>query len=254
MKINTHLNPQYSELSEFIDLIPSLFSFGGKVLFEQRNIIKIYPVKGFVLNVKSFKVPNLINKIVYVRFRKSKARRSYENAMEIKKLGISTPDPVAYIETMRYGLFYESYYVSLHEEVDGIMKDIYRQTDRESEKLISQFSLFTANIHEKSIYHNDYSPGNILYKRRGANYQFLLVDLNRITFKNIDIFEGARSFSRIRLPPYTLRKIAGIYAQSRKFDIVLCERLIDKYNRTFWRKYLRRHPEAQERNLVNENK
>ncbi len=84
MKINTHLNLQYSELSEFIDLIPSLFSFGGKVLFEQRNIIKIYPVKGFVLNVKSFKVPNLINKIVYVRFRKSKARRSYENAMEIK--------------------------------------------------------------------------------------------------------------------------------------------------------------------------
>jgi len=43
-----------------------------------RNVIKIVTVEGEDLNIKAFKIPNIVNQIAYGFFRKSKARRSFE--------------------------------------------------------------------------------------------------------------------------------------------------------------------------------
>jgi hypothetical protein len=45
-------------------------------------------------------VPHLINKIVYKKFRKSKARRSYEYATLLLDKGIGTPQPIAFLENL----------------------------------------------------------------------------------------------------------------------------------------------------------
>lgn len=64
----------------------------------QRNVIKIFDVEGVAINIKSFKIPNSINKVAYRYFRKSKARRSYEYATILLEKGIGTPQPMAFLE------------------------------------------------------------------------------------------------------------------------------------------------------------
>ncbi len=64
----------------------------------QRNKIKLFELEGKTINIKSFKIPHLINKIAYKYFRKSKARRSYEYANRLIENGIGTPQPIAYAE------------------------------------------------------------------------------------------------------------------------------------------------------------
>lgn len=237
------INPKYSELNGFIKAIPYIFSSSGETIQSGRNIIKTFKVNGLVINVKSFKVPILPNRIIYKYFRKSKAQRSYQYAQLLQDKGVNTPEPIAYIEISKRGLFTESYYISIHEPVDGTMKDIYGQSDEENKKLIKSFTDYTACLHEKGVFHKDYSPGNILYKNIGNSYEFYLVDLNRIKFRKINLFDSCKSFARIKINKSTREFIATEYALKRNYSQRLCIKLIGYYNRAFWKRHLQRHPE-----------
>ncbi|MBV1922728.1 MAG: Kdo domain containing protein, partial [Flavobacteriaceae bacterium] len=112
MKEHTIFNTNLS--SENIEEITkSIHSFdaieGG---FGSRNFIKNITVGGINLNIKSFKIPNLVNKIAYKFFRKSKARRSFEYGNKLISLGINTPKPIAYFEYTSLFTFQKSFYVS----------------------------------------------------------------------------------------------------------------------------------------------
>ena len=104
MKINIHANFQKHNLNllKFI----TVFNTSG-ILFGdgQRNKIKLFELEGKTINIKSFKVPNLINKIAYKYFRKSKARRSFEYATTLLEKGIGTPQPIAYFENFDFIVF-----------------------------------------------------------------------------------------------------------------------------------------------------
>ena len=53
----------------------------GTVLVDgKRNKIKLFDLEGHNINIKFFKKPNFINSLIYKFFRKSKARRSFDNA------------------------------------------------------------------------------------------------------------------------------------------------------------------------------
>ena len=93
---NFIINSKFQSLKELVLDAISNFNSKGKVLVEgQRNAIKLFDIDGFVVNVKSFKKPNLINKIAYRYFRKSKASRSFEYASKLMEfqIGILTIDP-----------------------------------------------------------------------------------------------------------------------------------------------------------------
>ncbi|MFV7791629.1 hypothetical protein ACNO6Z_12365, partial [Aliarcobacter lanthieri] len=62
--------------------------------------------------VKAFKIPNIINQVVYAYFRDSKAKKSYENAVKLINLNINTPTPIGYIEFYQNFLFKESFFIS----------------------------------------------------------------------------------------------------------------------------------------------
>lgn len=172
------VNPKYEGLDGFIRSIPPLiFPWEGEIVYKARNTIKVFEVDGLRVNVKSFKQPILINRFAYRYIRKSKAERSYQNAQYILDKGIKTPDPIAYIEMCSNGLMSESYYISIHEQVEGTMREIYKQSEDQSKELIQAFTLFTAQMHKSGIIHKDYSPGNILYKKVGGGYEFYLIDL-----------------------------------------------------------------------------
>ncbi len=243
MKTKVVINPRYQDLKEFVYNLPTNFDTLGDVLFGGRNIIREIPIKNLRLNVKSFKVPNLINQFVYDNFRVSKARRSFEYANKLLEKGINTPSPVACVECKQGFLFKQSYYISVQENFDGLMREFKTGELIGRENLLSQFAKFTADMHQKEVLHLDYSPGNILYKRDNQTYHFYLVDLNRMYFGNISMDLGCRSFRRLWGNEEMIKFIASEYAKARNFDPDKCIELTLFYHKKFWEHFTKKHPD-----------
>ena len=178
-----------------IDLIKSdilNFSTQGKPFGEgKRNIIKLFELEGKVVNIKSFKIPNLINKIAYRYFRKSKARRSYEYATILLEKGIGTPQPIAYLENYNWIGLKDSYYASEHLNCDLTYRELVEIPDfPDHENILRQFTHFSYYLHQKGVEFKDHSPGNTLIKKGiNGDYEFFLVDLNRMNFHEKMSFE-----------------------------------------------------------------
>lgn len=235
------INPKYECLREFIVKLPDTFGSLGEVIYDGRNEIRVIEYKGFKLNVKSFKVPNIINRFVYGNFRESKAKRSFEYGNILIDNGINTPEPIGYIEERNLLAFKRSYYVSVHEEFDGMMREFKWGKLEGRESLLKQFACFTASVHEKNILHIDYSPGNILYKKQNDSFSFYLVDLNRMMFGKVSEDMGCKNFCRLWGSEQMLSYIATEYAKARGFETQKCIDLVLKYHREFWIKFTKKH-------------
>jgi len=158
----------------------------------QRNKIKLFELEGKTINIKSFKIPHLINKIAYKYFRKSKARRSFEYATTLLEKGIGTPQPIAYFENYDSVGLKDSYYVSEHLQCDLTYRELVEIPDfPDHENILRQFTQFSFYLHEKGIEFLDHSPGNTLIKKSiKGNYDFFLVDLNRMNFHDSMDFDS----------------------------------------------------------------
>ena len=164
----------------------------------KRNSIKVFDSDGLKLNIKSFKIPNLVNQFIYDTFRKSKAERSFNYANRLLDMGIDTPIPVAYVQNSSFFSFKESYFISEQLDSDYTFRDLSQNIDLENrEQILKAFTRFTFNLHEKGIYFLDHSPGNTLVKIAGDSYKFYLVDLNRMEFKTLSFNERIQNFSRL---------------------------------------------------------
>lgn len=166
----------------------------------KRNKIKLFTVGDKTINIKSFKKPHLINKIVYKYFRKSKARRSFEYATTLLEKGIGTPQPIAYFENYDLVGLKDSYYVSEHLDCDLTFRELVLMPDfPDHEAILRQFTQFSFHLHENGVEFLDHSPGNTLIKKReDGNYDFFLVDLNRMNFhQNMDFDARMKNLSRL---------------------------------------------------------
>lgn len=166
----------------------------------QRNIIKLFELDGKTINIKSFKIPHFINKIAYRFFRKSKAKRSFEFAARLMEMNIGTPKPIAFYENHDAIGLKDSYYVCEHLENVFEFRDLVENKTFENRAtIISQFTQFTFNMHQRGIEFLDHSPGNTLIKKRpDGNYDFFLVDLNRMNFhSSMDFNLRMKNFSRL---------------------------------------------------------
>lgn len=163
-----------------------------------RNVIRLFTINKTLVNVKSFKIPNLINQIAYRFFRKSKAQRSFEYAQHLEKLNIGTPKPIAYFEETTFLLFKSSYYVSEHLQADLTYRELTKNLDYPNHtEILKAFTRFTFRLHENNIEFLDHSPGNTLIKLNEGDYQFYLVDLNRMNFKTLSLEERIKNFARL---------------------------------------------------------
>jgi hypothetical protein len=235
------VNPAYSHLTSFIESIPDFFDKEGKTIYDERNRIKVFDAGSEKIVVKSFKIPLFFNRIIYTCFRPSKAERSYKYALELIERQINTPQPVAYIERRKNGLLADSYYISIYKEYPGILRELRYHTLDEKKDLVNAFVRFTVDIHEKDVFPLDYSPGNILYEKSGGEYDFCLIDINRMRFKPVDIEASAYGLRRLWGSEETIAYIANKYAGIRKFDKKEFEELTLKYHRLFWKKYSKKH-------------
>lgn len=188
-----------NNFENFILDIDNIFSNKKNItLFDKRNVIKIIEYDNNKYVVKSFKVPHFINKIVYRFFRDSKAKRSYENSVKLQELKINTPKPIGYIEQNSFFFFKKSYYISEYFDYDFEIRVVFKDKkfdDREN--LLEEFIKFTASLHDKGVYHIDYSPGNILVKKINEEYQFYIIDVNRMKFIEYDDDMRMKSLSKL---------------------------------------------------------
>jgi hypothetical protein len=201
--MNFKVNQIFTNETESILHIIKNFNNSG-ILFGngQRNIIKLFDLGDKTINIKSFKIPNLINKVAYKYFRKSKAKRSFEYATILLERGIGTPQPVAFLENFNWFGLRDSYYVSEHLVTELTYRELVEIPDYpDNENILRQFTRFSFELHEKGIEFLDHSPGNTLIKKKeNGNYEFFLVDLNRMEFHESMTFE-MRMKNLCRLTP-----------------------------------------------------
>lgn len=191
------------------------FSTQGTVLSDgDRNLIKTFNIDNLTINIKAFKIPNLINQIAYRFFRKSKAQRSFEYAIKLTALDIGTPDPLAYFENKSPFLFKKSYYVSEHLPYDLTFRELTTDLSYpEHEKIIRAFTRFCFNLHKKHINFLDHSPGNTLIQLNNGDYKFYLVDLNRMRFETMDFNSRMKNLSKLTIHESIVKTMSDEYAK-----------------------------------------
>ena len=223
------VNPKYEEQRASVEEAIRNYATSGTYIYEGRNTLKSFDVDGRCVVVKSFRPLGFVKGIIYSFFRKSKARRSYENAITFARRGVDTPCPIAYAEARRFGLLHSTFYMCEYTAHEEIATQLNGQATY-NESLAKAFAQFVADLHLKGILHYDLNSGNVLFKKESesklkskSEYHFQLIDINRVKFmpegtvvpmadclENITLFTGNRA-----LHAY----VAECYARYRGLDV-----------------------------------
>lgn len=199
---------------EISRIIRSFENNGKQVGKGDRNVIKVFDISGKSINIKAFKIPNIVNKIVYRYLRRSKAERSFNYAKHLLSLKIGTPQPIAFFEEISFLAFRKSYYLSEHLSYDYTFRELLQDSQIPNrEEMIRAFTRFTFDLHEKEIEFLDHSPGNTLIRIKNGNYQFFLVDLNRMNFRKLSFDKRMENFSRLTSRKEIVKIMANEYSK-----------------------------------------
>ncbi len=180
------INPKYNHhFQKIITIINNFEKTGDLFVGGDRNKIKLFDLDSQKINIKFFKIPKFYNKIIYRYFRDSKAKRSFNFANKLVEIQIGTPEPIAFFEQYSLVGLAKSYYVCQHMKFDFMFRNVVETPELfDVETILRQFAKFCYDLHEKGVEFLDHSPGNTLIKKDDfGNYNFYLVDLNRMNFK-----------------------------------------------------------------------
>ncbi|TDP01328.1 Kdo domain containing protein [Flavobacterium sp. 245] len=201
---------------DILSLIQNFHTSGELFGNGDRNKIKLFELNGKTINIKSFKIPNIVNKIAYKYFRKSKARRSFEYATILLEKNIGTPEPIAFLENFNFLGLKDSYYASEHLITELTYRELVEIPEYpDNDNILRQFTKFTFDLHEKGVEFLDHSPGNTLIKKTSESlYDFFLVDLNRMNFhENMSFEQRMNNFSRLTPKKEMIAVMSNEYAK-----------------------------------------
>jgi len=236
--IEDNFNKNFAEIQK---IFQDFETYGEVFGNQDRNTLKLFQLNDLTANVKSFKVPNLVNKVVYRFFRQSKAERSFMYAKKLKDLNIGTPQPIAYAEEKNGVFFGKSYYMSEHLNYDITYRELTTNFDYpDHENVLRAFTRFTYLLHENQINFLDHSPGNTLIKKVDDEYLFYLVDLNRMRFEEMTLEERVKNFAKLTIHDSMLEVMSDEYAHlmntSKDKVFALMKQFTDEFQNKFHRK------------------
>lgn len=242
--MNATFSAEYSSHQEEIKAIIANFDAEGKTIYGgSRNTLKTVQLKnGQTINIKAFKVPNAVNRLAYQFLRKSKAERSFLYANRLLEKGIGTPQPVAYFEEDTKMAFGRSFYVSEHLDYDLTYRNLVKEDIPLANwgKILKEFTGFTYDLHEADIEFLDHSPGNTLIQIHKDGYEFYLVDLNRMNFKEMSWDDRLKNFAKLTPREDMVEIMAREYAQLCKADPELTFRQMWEYTQAFQERFHRK--------------
>ncbi|MHC3994863.1 lipopolysaccharide kinase InaA family protein [Thiomicrolovo sp. ZZH C-3] len=231
MSVRYTIHPDYAEFETELLSVEAQFSSSDESIHKARNELRIVPMHGIKTVIKAFKVPHLLNRFVYAYLRDSKAKKSYHNGVRLQDLDVPTPQPIGYIEFFERGLFAQSFFISKYEPYDFTIREVLHHEVEDVEAILRAFTTFTCSLHEKGVWHEDYSPGNILIRKENGAYTFMLVDINRMQFRPIGPLEGLKNFSKLWAQPDDLALMGRVYAELRGIDEALAVKAIAAFDR-----------------------
>jgi len=211
-----------------IQSIQSSFKNSTQSIHKARNEIKVINYKNQNLIIKSFKIPHIINRVIYSFFRDSKAKKSYNYSIKISNF---VPKAIGYVELKKYGLLHESYFISEHFNYDFTIREpLLNANFSQKKEILEAFSKFTFELHENKILHQDYSPGNILIKKENDKFIFKIVDINRMQFKPLNLNTRLQNFSKLWANDNDLKIIIEAYAKLMQEDAHKCLTIANRFN------------------------
>ena len=131
----------------FLEDINKYFEDSDESIHKARNEIKIVNFESKELVVKSFKIPHIINKIVYTFFKDSKAKKSYDNSIKISEF---VPKPIGFIELKKFCLLDKSYFISENFKYDFTIREpLLDDNFPDKENIFKAFAKFTWYLRSK---------------------------------------------------------------------------------------------------------
>lgn len=210
--------PDDMALQNFIMELPKTFSVMGTTLYKGRNTVKAFGINGRTLVVKRYKRPNLVQRVAYSFFKRSKAERAYLYAQIMREKGINTPREIAYIELREGILMSDSFFVSEPCALPSLSKILGNgQFDRNAADALARQ---LAVMHEKGVMHGDLNLTNILYKKdENNNFTFWFIDTNRSSFIQADKNDCLDNLKRLTHDRKLMRYVVSRYAETRGWDV-----------------------------------
>lgn len=164
------------------------------------------------------------HKVLLDRYRPSKARRSWNGAMELLRRGIASPRPIAFFESIGDNSLKRNYYLCEFAQVDCHIGQVFGAfaageasfMGLERETVYAQLARFIHKMHHNGGYFRDLSGGNILVK---------IVDKNQLEFSLIDT-------ARARFSDYAIpmrQRLADLTRACHKLDWPARERFLGHY-------------------------
>jgi tRNA A-37 threonylcarbamoyl transferase component Bud32 len=123
------------------------------------------------------------------RFHRSKAKRHWNNAAQMLRLGVNTPQPVAFFERHVKNGIKNSYYLTYYLEDAFSCRDVFGAFQKgdaifkgyTKTEMFDKIAGFICHMHNRSILHRDLSAGNILMtqKAEGDDITIYVIDIGR---------------------------------------------------------------------------
>lgn len=210
-------------LVTFLENLPDSFNQEGKILHDERNIIKEFSIANQKLVVKCYKQPLLIQRFIYSFIRKTKAHRAYLNANRLRKRGVDTPEGIAFIEVWHKGLFSDGYLVT-DVNNDSPIANLLHQESGFCKVLAEQFAAFALELHMKGILHHDLNSTNVLYREEeSGRYHFSVIDINRMKVYRKGVLptkdDCLKNLTRFTWDYDLFEFVLTAYAKKRNWDV-----------------------------------
>ena len=234
-----HLQYQYQHLKQNLQSIIENFESSGEIIFNgRRNVVKTFEVNGEKINVKSFRKPHVLNRFAYKYIRDSKAKRSFNHALKLMSCDILTPMPIGYVENLGFFGLATSYYLSKHLTYDLDFRNLLHDPLIPNRKeILQQFAAFTYKLHENNINFLDHSPGNtLIIEKAEKQYDFYLIDLNRMCFESMGFNKRMHNFRRLWLSKTMVKILSETYSKLYATSYDDTYRLMLKHSKAFKRK------------------
>lgn len=232
------LNDSISDSDELVRILAEGFpeSDGWNVIDYGKTRNRVlgfdYGLRRYV--VKYFARTSWLDKLRVLSGGVSKARKAFENAIEILRAGMPTAEPVAAWETYRHGLLHDCGLITSYVDgpnVAGMYLDSTPKSEREG--LARSLSDFTYALHIAGLVPKDYNVGNlIIASKEGEKYGFSLVDVNRFGFGKVPgMREAMKGFDQLGVNDALFDCLVRPYCEKRGWDPEKCRRVMEKSRR-----------------------
>ena len=214
------VQPKYQSASAFIAHLTESFRTEGEAIYAGRNMVKRFDTAYGEWIVKRYKKPNLIQRLAYTFWRKSKAERAFLYARKLNSIGIDTPEGIGYAECRKNGLFHTGYFISTACNYPSLYPALVKNTEFDKH-LASALASFLVSMHCKGVMHGDPNPANILYHTdEEGRFSFSVIDTNRSVFKtSLSRKECLDNLKRVTHRRDLLQYVVEEYATLRKWDV-----------------------------------